>query len=75
MKIVLLRSRGVKPETQRDEKQCDKVKSAKETTSNSTTSDTIGPEVWIMSGLLLSVVMQIVSVSHLPKLEDLPDDE
>jgi hypothetical protein len=41
--------------------------STKVTTKNSITSATIQPEVWIASGLVLSVVQQIVVVSLLIK--------
>jgi len=42
----------------------------KETERKSIISATIAPEVWIMSGLLLSVVTQIVYVNRVPKLGD-----
>lgn len=49
-------------------KPSEKARPVKVTVRNSIMSGTIGPEVWIMSGLLLSLVQQIVSVSLLQKL-------
>lgn len=74
MKTVRPKLDDAKQGTQLDGKACDKVPCVRGMGKNSTTSVTIVPEVWIMSGLLLSLVMQIVSVSHLPKLEDQPED-
>lgn len=75
MKTVRPKLDDAKQGTQPVGKGCGQVLSTKEMGKNSTTSVTIVPEVWIMSGLLLSLVMQIVSVSHLPKLEDQPEDK
>lgn len=75
MKIHLLRLKGVKRVTELELEHKEKASSIRETGKNSITSGTTVPEVWIMSGLLLSVVMQIVSASHLPKLGDQPEDE
>lgn len=69
MQPVLNRLRGVLPAIGRGVRQSEKAVSAKETERNSTTSGPIGLEVLIMSGLVLSVVQQIVSVSLLQKLE------
>lgn len=63
MKIVLNRSSVVKHVTVYAAKQRKKDESTKVTVRSSTTSGTIAPEVWIMSGLLLSLVQQIVGVS------------
>jgi len=53
--------------TEHDVRQSEKARPRKVTVRNSTTSGTIAPEVWIMSGLLLSLVQQIVSVNLLRK--------
>lgn len=45
----------------------------KETVKNSTTPVSIPMEVWIMSGLLLSLAQQIAGVSLHIRLEDLQD--
>lgn len=58
MRTVLNRLKGVKPETGRDVRQSSQVKPERETEKKSTTSGSIVPEVWIMFGLLLSLVMQ-----------------
>ena len=52
---------------EQDARQSEKEKPIKVTVKNSTTSVRIAPEVWIMSGLLLSLVQQIVSVNLLRK--------
>jgi len=67
MRAVLNKLNGVLRGTARDGKLSEKERSAKETARNSTTSGTIEPEVWIMSGLLLSLVVQIGGASLLPK--------
>lgn len=51
----------------------EKEEPTKVTARNSITSGTIAPEVWIMSGLLLSLVQQIVSVNLLLKLGENPE--
>lgn len=68
MRAVLSKLRDVLPATGRDVKQSEKAKSEREMEKNSTTSDIIGLEVLIMSGLVLSLVQQIVSASLLQKL-------
>lgn len=45
----------------------EKVESVKVMEKNSITSGTIEPEVWIMSGLLLSLVLQTVGVNLLQR--------
>jgi hypothetical protein len=64
MKPVLNRLRGVKLVTKPAEKLCEKDWSEKATEKNSITSGFIEPGVWIMSGLLLSLVTQIAYVSR-----------
>jgi len=64
MKTVLRRLRGVKPVTRRDARPLNAVLSIRATERKSITSGSTAPEVWIMSGLLLSVVMQIVYASR-----------
>jgi len=61
------KSSDVKLEIKQEERLLNEGQSTKETTKNSTTSDTIRLEAWIVSGLLLSVVQQIVAVSLLIK--------
>jgi len=53
--------------TEPDVRQSEKARPAKVTVRSSTTSGTIAPEVWIMSGLLLSLVQQIVNVNLLQR--------
>ena len=55
--------RATVPERKRSEK----VVQEKAMEKNSTTSGTIVPEVWIVSGLLLSLGQQIVGVNLLQK--------
>lgn len=62
-RVVLSKFAVVLRGTARDGKPSEKAKLAKEMARNSTTSGPIAPEVWIMSGLLLSLVQQIVGVS------------
>jgi len=61
------KSSDVKPVIKQEAKPSNEDQSTKETIKNSTTSDTIRLEAWIVSGLLLSVVQQIVAVSLLIK--------
>jgi hypothetical protein len=68
MKAVLNKLRDVLLVTERDVKPSEKVKSEKEMAKNSTTSGITGLEVLIMSGLVLSLVQQIVSASLLQRL-------
>jgi len=70
MRILRLRLSVVKLVTKRDAKPSNKAKPTRETEKKSITSATIGPEVWIMSGLLLSLVQQIAGVSLQQRLED-----
>jgi hypothetical protein len=53
--------------TEHDARQSEKARSVRVTTRSSIMSGAIAPEVWIMSGLLLSLVQQIVSVNLLRK--------
>jgi hypothetical protein len=55
------------PVTRHDVRQSEKARPTKVTVRSSIMSGTIAPEVWIMSGLLLSLVQQIVSVNLLRK--------
>lgn len=73
MRAVLNRLNGVLRGTARDVKPSEKERFEKETARSSTTSGTIEPEVWIMSGLLLSLVVQIGGASLLPKLGAKPE--
>jgi hypothetical protein len=63
IKVVLSKFAVVLRGTARDVKPSERAKFAKAMEKNSTTSGTIAPEVWIMSGLLSSLVLQIVGVS------------
>ena len=67
MLLALNRRSDERLVTKPDVKQSEKAEQRKATARNSTTSGTIAPEVWIMSGLLLSLVQQIVSVNLLQK--------
>jgi hypothetical protein len=73
IKVVLSKFAVVLRGTARDVKPSERAKSTREMGKNSTTSGPIEPEVWIMSGLLSSLVLQIVGVSlqrrHGEKLE------
>jgi ribosomal protein S3 len=69
MKIDLSKSAVVKLVTKLGAKRCKRVSSTRATEKNSTTSGTIAPEVWIMSGLLLSLAAQIVAV-NLPRKQE-----
>lgn len=63
-KILLRKSSAEKHAIVFVEQQNVKVSSTKETEKNSITSGSIVPEVWIMSGLLLSLVTQIGYVNR-----------
>jgi hypothetical protein len=73
MKIVLLRLRGAKRVTKRDVRPSKEALPTREMEKKSITSATIAPEVWIVSGLLLSLVQQIVGVSLRQRLEEKPE--
>lgn len=69
MKIVLNKFVDVSRVIVRGVRRSEKVESVKVMEKSSITSDTIEPEVWIMSGLLLSLVLQTVGVNLLQKHE------
>lgn len=73
MRIHLLKLSAVLRVIKRDVRPSSKDVPTRETEKKSTTSGTIGPEVWIMSGLLLSLVQQIAVVSRQQRLEDRQD--
>lgn len=73
MRIDLSRLKDVLHVIARVESQSPQGEPIKVMAKNLTTPGTIEPEVWIMSGLVLSLVTQIVSVSlqqrHADKLD------
>jgi len=64
------KSNDVKRVTKQEARPSNEGLSTKETAKRSTISDTIQPEVWILSGLVSSLVLQIVAVSLLIKDTD-----
>jgi hypothetical protein len=72
MQHVLSKLKGAWLAIGPERKRSEKVVHEKETARNSTTSGTIVPEVWIMSGLLLSLVQQTVGVNLLQKPVEKP---
>jgi hypothetical protein len=73
MRAGLNKLKGVLLGTGRDVKLSEKAEPEKEMVKNSTTSGTIVLEVWIMSGLLLSLGQQIVAVNLRQRLVEKPE--
>lgn len=73
MKLGLSKRKDGQLVTRLDESQTEKAGLTKAIVPNSITSDTIELEVWIMSGLVLSVVQLIVGVSLQQKLAAKPE--
>jgi hypothetical protein len=70
MKIDLNRLNGVKRVIGREEKLSQPDEHIEEMVKNSITLGTIEPGAWIMSGFILSVVMQIVFVNRQQRPEE-----